>query len=117
MDRKPLVSVIMSVYNEPEYMLSEAVNSILKQTFRDFEFIIVNDNPKTSMLNSIKKACGNDDRVRILNNEENLGLARSLNKGIEVAVGKYMARMDADDISREDRLAVEVEYLERTPDI
>jgi glycosyltransferase involved in cell wall biosynthesis len=92
----PLISVIMPVYNTAPF-LKEAIESILNQTEGDFELIIINDastDNSGELINSIS-----DSRIRVINNEKNLGLAVSLNKGIRSATGKYIARMDGDDIS------------------
>jgi len=108
------VSIIMSVYNGERY-LSEAVNSILNQTFNDFEFIIVNDASTDDIwgiLNQYK-----DKRISIINNIENVGLTKSLNKGIQASKGKYIARMDADDISMPQRIALQVDFMERNENI
>lgn len=104
----PKVSVVMSVYNEEKY-LPEAIDSILSQTFKDFEFIIINDGStdKTKeILESYK-----DKRIRIINNEKNLGLAASLNIGIREARGEYIARMDGNDISLPERLERQINFL------
>ena len=110
----PLISVIMSVYNESEPILRTAVESILKQTFRDFEFIIVMDSPENEtnkgILSEYSKA---DDRINLLFNEENEGLTFSLNKALQHAKGKYIARMDADDVSLPLRLELQNEWLEK----
>lgn len=109
-------SVIMSVYDEPISWLEESIMSILNQTFTHFEFIIINDNPirlkNNEILESYKRK---DNRIIVVNNENNLGLTKSLNKGLKLAQGKYIARMDADDISLPHRLAVQYEYMENTP--
>lgn len=103
----------MSVHNEEIRWVKESIDSILNQTYQDFEFIIVVDNPKIDI--SLKKfledvAIG-DSRIRLLYNEKNIGLAMSLNRGISVAEGKYVARMDADDISLLDRFEKEIAYI------
>lgn len=114
----PFVSVIMSVYNEPEEWLRESINSILGQTFVDFEFIIVNDNPEREDNRRVLGECvRRDERVIVLHNEKNIGLTRSLNRGLEVARGKYIARMDADDISLPVRFEKQVSFLEEHLDI
>ena len=110
----PTVSVIMSVYNGEKY-LREAVDSILRQSIREFEFIILNDGSTDStwaILQSYK-----DPSLVLLNNEENIGLARSLNKGLAKARGKYIARIDADDISLPERLERQVGYLDVHPEV
>ncbi len=107
----PIVSVVMSVYNG-ERFLSEAVESILDQSFRDFEFIVINDGSTdltASILNSYKR---NDPRLRV-SHQENRGLVESLNHGCALAQGKYIARMDADDISVKNRLIWQVEFMEK----
>ncbi len=110
----PLVSVVLPVYNSEKYLL-EAVESILKQTFGDFELIIIDDgstDDSAKILDSI-----NDTRIIRLRNEKNSGLVVSLNHGISVASGKYIARMDADDISMPERLVKQVNFLEAHPDV
>lgn len=105
---KPLVSVVMSVYNGEKY-LEEAINSILNQTFKDFEFIIIND-CSTDRTSEILQSY-NDVRIKIINNENNVGLTKSLNKGLKIARGQYVARMDADDISMPERLEKQVSFM------
>lgn len=96
----PEISVLLPVYNSEKYIL-EAVNSILNQTFTNFELIIIDDGSRDSsiqIINSIK-----DERIVFLRNEENKGLIYTLNKGIGLSKGNYIARMDADDISENNR--------------
>jgi glycosyltransferase involved in cell wall biosynthesis len=103
----------MPVYNGDKY-LREAIDSILNQTFEDFEFIIINDastDETLSILNSYA-----DSRMKIHINKRNLGVAKSLNIGLRMAKGKYIARQDADDISMPNRLATQVDFLDRHPD-
>jgi len=105
----PTVTVLMSVYNSGRFLV-QAVESILSQTFTDFEFIIINDGSTDGtreILESYK-----DSRLRLLH-QENMGLTRSLNKGIDLSRGKLIARMDGDDISLQPRLEKQVEVLER----
>ena len=106
--KNPKVTVLMSVYNGEKY-LQEAVDSILGQTFKDFEFLIVNDG-STDKTGKILESY-NDPRIKIINNEKNIGLTKSLNKGLKLARGEYIARQDADDISMPERLEKEVEFL------
>ena len=108
----PTISVIMPVYNAEKYV-AEAIESILNQTFKDFEFIIINDCSKDKSLEVIK--IYTDNRIRIINNESNKKLSYSLNLGICEAKGKYIARMDADDISLPDRFKTQFEFMERNP--
>jgi glycosyltransferase involved in cell wall biosynthesis len=96
----PTISCIMSVYNG-EMFLNKAIDSILNQTFNDFEFIIINDNSTDSSRDIILSY--NDSRIKFINNEINLGLTKSLNNGLNIAKGKFIARMDADDYSLPDR--------------
>lgn len=106
----PLISVIMSTYNETLVELNKSLNSILNQTYENIEFIIVNDNPGNSVLANFMKSV-NDPRVRFIINDSNMGLVASLNKALSCASGEYIARMDADDIAIKDRLEKQLEYL------
>lgn len=106
----------MSIYNENEDEIKKSVESILNQTFHDFEFIIVIDNPSMYYVENILKSY-NDDRLICLKNESNIGLAMSMNKAASIAKGKYIARMDADDISDIHRLKIEFEYLQNNKEI
>ena len=104
----------MPVYNGEKY-LREAIESILGQFFGDFEFIIINDGSTDSTETIIKSF--NDDRIVYINNPNNLGLSKSLNIGIRAAKGKYIARMDADDISLPERFEKQIEFLEKNLEI
>lgn len=106
------VSVIMSVYNGADY-LDQAVESILAQTYAGFEFIIIDDASSDATPQVLCKY--GDRRIIRLRNQSNLGLARSLNRGLAVARGQYIARQDADDTSLPQRLAMQVAYLESQP--
>lgn len=106
----PFVSVVMSVYNGEKY-LRPALESIFKQTYENFEFIIINDGSTDRSLEIIRSYQRKDDRT-ILINRENRGLIISLNEGLEVASGKYIVRMDADDISLPTRIEEQVEFME-----
>lgn len=109
----PLVSVIMPVYNSEKFV-AEAINSILVQTFTNFEFIIIDDGSTDNSYAIIKSFA--DKRIQVYHNEENCGLVYCLNKGVSIARGKYIARMDADDISMPRRLEKQVAYLEAHPE-
>ncbi len=109
----PGISVVMSVYNGQRY-LRQAIDSILNQTYTDFEFIIIDDG-STDSTREIVLSC-NDRRIRFFENNENIGLTRSLNKGLQITRGRYVARMDADDISEPDRLDKQIAFLEDNPD-
>ena len=117
MESIPEISVIMSVYNEPYEWLDASIDSILSQTYTDFEFIIIDDNPNDQgIYHRLLECQRRDSRVRLIINEENLGLPASLNKGIAHAKGRYIARMDADDIAFSKRLQIQYAYLETHPD-
>jgi glycosyltransferase involved in cell wall biosynthesis len=106
----PLVSVVLPAYNAQEYIL-EAVESILEQTFSDFELIIINDGSVDETFNILETIKAKDPRVRVYH-RENQGLVKSLNFAINESRGKYIARMDADDISLPTRLEKQVDVLE-----
>lgn len=110
----PKISVLMSVYNGERY-LREAVDSILNQTFTDFEFIIVDDGSADGTSQILDSYA--DPRIVHIRNEKNLGLATSLNIGIDRAQGEYIARMDADDISLPHRFGTQTKFMETNPDI
>jgi GT2 family glycosyltransferase len=106
----PKVSVVMSVYNDERY-LRDAVESILDQTFRDFEFIIINDGSTDGTVEIIHSYC--DPRIVLVKNDTNVGLTKSLNKGLRLARGEYIARQDPDDLSLPQRLGTQIAYLEQ----
>jgi len=114
--KTPKISVIMSAYNAEKY-IAEAIESILNQTFKDFEFIIINDSSTDNSLNIIKKYAKKDRRIVLINNSKNLGLIKSLNKGLKIAKGKYIARMDDDDISLPKRFQIQYDFLENNLEI
>ncbi|NJD52501.1 MAG: glycosyltransferase [Candidatus Methanoperedens sp.] len=111
----PKISAVMPVYNAELY-LKEAIESILNQTFEDFEFIIVDDASTDSSYKIIKEFSKKDDRIIILRNENNLGIAETRTKGTKYARGKYIAVADADDISTLKRFEKEYNYLEKHRD-
>ncbi|MBC7384388.1 MAG: glycosyltransferase [Bacteroidia bacterium] len=108
------VSVIMAVYNGEDY-LATAIESILNQSFRDFEFIIANDGSSDNSLNILEHYAKIDNRIVVINNKLNIGLPASLNHLITIAKGMLIARMDHDDIAKNNRLAREVEEFESDP--
>lgn len=105
----PKVTVLMSVYNGDTF-LKEAVESIIEQTFGDFEFLVIDDGSSDSSVEIIRSY--GDRRIRLISNEKNIGLAASLNSGIRMASGEYIVRMDSDDISLPDRLQRQVDFME-----
>jgi glycosyltransferase involved in cell wall biosynthesis len=116
--KPPIISVVMSIYNEPEKWLRESIESILNQTFVNFEFIIINDNPDRELNNLLlNEYKANDIRIIIINNDKNIGLTKSLNIGLKLTKGKYIARMDADDISLSKRLQIQLDLLNSHPNI
>ena len=108
------VSVVMPVYNQKEEFLREAIESILNQTFTDYELIIINDGSTNNSEEVILSY--SDDRIVYIK-QENQGVARSLNNGIEIANGEYIARMDSDDISLPERFEKQIKFLDEHPEI
>ena len=109
------ISVIMPVYNSERY-LPIAIEAILAQTFRDFEFIIVNDGSTDRSFEIIQRFQEKDSRIRILDLSHQ-GITKSLNSAMRIAQGKYIARMDADDISMPERFEKQYQYMEAHPEI
>ena len=105
----PAVSVVMSCYNASRF-LAEAIESILRQTFTDFEFIIIDDGSTDDTLDIIRTYAQTDPRIVVIE-KANTGLADSLNVGIGAARGEWIARQDADDVSFPDRLFHQIEFL------
>lgn len=110
----PKISVVMPVYNAEKY-LREAMDSILNQTYTDFEFIILDDGSKDTSPDIVRSY--SDPRIRFYQNEHNMGVAATLNRGLDLATGEYIARMDSDDISLPERFEKQVTYLDAHPEI
>lgn len=111
MKRKcPEISVLLSVYNGEKYICA-AVESMLQQTYSDFEFVIVDDGSRDSTAELLRRY--SDQRIRIVTNEKNLGLTKSLNIGLRESCGKYIARIDADDYAKPDRLQKQYDFMQR----
>jgi glycosyltransferase involved in cell wall biosynthesis len=111
---KELVSVLMSTYKEPVVWVEKAVNSILNQTYKNIEFVVIIDDPTNyEVIAFIESVCQKDNRVKLIKNEKNIGLVASLNKGLKFCDGKYIARMDADDISMLDRIEKQIIAIQR----
>jgi len=106
-----LISIVLPVYNGEEY-LKEAIDSILNQSYQNFEFIIINDGSKDNSINIINRYAITDSRIRVIN-RKNLGLIATLNEAIEQSRGKYIARMDQDDISLSERLQLQYDYMSK----
>ncbi|MBO5408375.1 MAG: glycosyltransferase [Clostridia bacterium] len=116
MSETPKISVIMSVYNGEDY-LAETIDSILAQTFSDWELVVINDCSKDSTAEILATYATKDSRIKVHTNEGNLRLPKSLNKAISLSSGKYIARMDADDICLPNRLEVQYRFMEEHPEI
>lgn len=110
----PKISVIMPAYNAEKY-IKEAIDSILMQTFADFEFIIIDDGSTDRTAEIVNSY--SDSRIRFCPNERNMGVAATLNRGLGLAYGEYIARMDADDISMQERFSKQADYLDAHPDV
>jgi len=108
MTRYPLLTVLMTVYNGEPY-LEEAIRSILDQSFQDFEFLII-DNASTDGSRAVVSSF-KDPRIQLIVNSKNLGPPRALNQGLQLAAGKYVARMDADDIALPERFARQLDFM------
>ena len=111
----PKISVLMPVYKTPESYLKEAIESILNQTFTDFEFLILDDCPEQSVERIVKFY--RDERIKYYKNEKNLGISASRNRLMDLAKGEYLAVMDHDDIALPERLAKEIAFLEAHSDV
>lgn len=110
--KKPAISVVMSAYNTEVY-IKEAIDSIVAQTFMDFELIIVNDGSTDTTLEIINNY--SDPRIRIINNKHDF--IDSLNRGVTAAKGRYIARMDSDDIMSQERLQIQYDFMENNSDV
>lgn len=115
-NNKPLISIVMPVYNAQRF-LPRAVESILTQTFKDFELVAVDDASTDKSLEILKKYQNKDNRIRIIQNNSNLQIALSLNRGVGEARSDIIARMDADDISLPERLETQYKYLKSHPKV
>lgn len=112
----PLITVIIPCYNAELYLI-QALDSICSQTYQNLEILAINDGSKDKTLELLNKYAAKDKRIIVVNNESNIGLIKTLNKGIDLASGLFIARMDADDICSLDRISILYEYLIKHPDI
>lgn len=110
-----LVSVIMSVFNGEKF-LNKTISSILNQTYKNLEFIIIDDGSKDNSLSIVRDFAKRDNRVKLIKNSSNIGLTKSLNKAIDISKGKYIARQDVDDYSLSNRLEIQIKFLENNPE-
>ena len=115
MGNKIKISVIMAVYNTKKEHLVESIKSILNQTYKAFEFIIIDDNSNYDVNSLITRF--NDERIKFIQNEENKGLAGSLNIAIKKSKGEFIARMDSDDISLPRRLEMQLEFMRKNEEV
>jgi len=115
--KNPRVSIVMPLYNSAAY-LREAINSIIEQTFTDWEMIIINEaGSNDGSREIVEEYSETDDRIILVQNDKRLGISASMNVGFDMAKGDYIARMDGDDISLPERLAEQVEFMDNNPDI
>ena len=112
----PLISVVIPVYNGNGY-LATAINSILNQSFRNFEVIAIDDGSIDNSYEILKSLAKTDSRLRVFKNKTNLNISRTLNRGIKLAKGQYIARMDADDIALPHRFAQQMKFLKKHPQV
>jgi len=112
----PLVSVVMPAYNSEKY-IGESIESILNQTYKNFEFIIINDASTDKTLKIIKEYAKKDKRIKIIENKKNLGNYGARNVGIFNSKGEFVAQQDADDISMRDRLKKQLKIFEKNPEV
>jgi glycosyltransferase involved in cell wall biosynthesis len=113
---RPEISIVMPAYNAEKYV-ARAIESVLKQTFKSFEFIIIDDGSTDKTHGITQLYAQKDSRAIVVTHKKNKGLVNSLNEGLRMARGKYIARMDADDISLPDRLLRQYQYLEKNPSV
>jgi len=111
---QPKMSIVMAVYNGKKY-LKDAIDSVLQQSFTNYEFIIVDDCSTDSTPSII--SLYNDNRIRYIRNKENLGQTPSLNIALKISKGKYIARIDGDDIYIQDKLKIQYYFMEKNPDV
>ena len=116
MTDKPLVSVLIPCYNCDQYV-KEAVKSIIEQSYTNLEILVIDDGSTDNTGNILKELAKEDTRIVYIKNEKNLKLIATLNKGLDLCKGKYIARMDADDISVPTRIEKQVDFLEKHSNI
>lgn len=112
--KEPDISVIMACFNSEKF-IGHTISSVLNQTFKNFEFIIINDGSTDNTLTIIESYAKVDNRIQVIN-QSNSGLANALNKGINESRGKYIARIDSDDICEKNRFEIQYNFLEKNPD-
>jgi len=115
-NKKPLISILMPVYNAGGFLV-KAIESILAQTYENWELLAIDGGSKDNSLEILKKYAKKDSRIKIITNGKHQGISHSLNLGIPKAKGKYIARMDADDVSLPNRFAEQIKLLENSPNL
>jgi len=114
--KAPKVSIVMPVYNGAQY-LEQTIGFLLQSKYKDFEFVIIDDGSTDDSWEKLQKIAKQDSRIKLYKNEKNMGIVKTRNRGFELARGEYIAPMDQDDWSLPDRLKLEVEYLDKHPDV
>lgn len=113
---KPQISIILPFYNEKDF-ISETIASIKKQTFTDWELLIIVDSEEEQMKDFIKELINGEEKITVIYNEKNLGITKSLNKGLQKANGTFIARIDADDVAHENRLLKQYNFLKNNLEV
>ena len=113
----PLISIILPVYNSKKERLTQSIESVFSQSFKDFELIIINDASTNDIEATILEYVTKDKRIVYINNKENLKLTKTLNKGLEISQGKYIARIDDDDIWMDkEKLQKQIDFMNKNPE-
>ena len=115
MKKKPILTVILVAFNEPKKLINKAIDSILKQSFSDFEFLIVNESSNKETTNAIQEKSSSDKRIKVIKTDKVGSFSKSLNHGLKNAKGIYIARMDPDDIADKLRFEIQINFLENNP--
>ncbi|MFT3751973.1 MAG: glycosyltransferase [Paludibacter sp.] len=114
--KNPLVSVVMATFNEPVSYIKESIESVLNQTYKNLELIIVDDSTRFETIETID-SYNSDNRVIIIRDKKRFGFVKALNIGLQKANGQFIARMDADDVSLLNRIATQIDFFEKNPKI
>lgn len=117
MDKQPLISVIMATFNEEPEFITESIQSILDQTYTNFEFIILDDSNDDDTKTAIDRLASSDSRIKVIRKKERMGFVPALNEGLRMAKGDFIARMDGDDISYPYRFEIQLKYLRQHPEV
>jgi glycosyltransferase involved in cell wall biosynthesis len=117
MTEKPLISVVMASFNESSEYINQSIKSILDQTISDFELLLIDDSTNSDTITAIDALVSSDSRIKLIRGNEHFGFVKSLNIGLRQAQGKYIARMDSDDIALPRRFELQVAFLENNLDI